>query len=181
MKPSALAIASVLGFCIGMPVYGEPPVRAAAEILGCDDPNIRGIAELKELRSDEGVKLVEISLAVRGLTDGLHAVHIHEVGSCTPCSAAGGHFDPGPFGNSSPDMNHPFHMGDLENIEVRKGHGQLHTATSRITLSPGPLSIFDANGSALVIHVNPDTYCPDGPGPGCAGGARVACGIIEPD
>jgi Cu-Zn family superoxide dismutase len=33
---------------------------------------------------------------VKGLPDGKHAVHIHEVGACEPCAAAGGHHDPGP-------------------------------------------------------------------------------------
>jgi Cu/Zn superoxide dismutase len=31
----------------------------------------------------------------------------------------------------------------------------------------------------VIIHVNPDTYCPQGPVAGCAGGARAACGVIE--
>jgi Cu/Zn superoxide dismutase len=43
------------------------------------------------------------------------------------------------------------------------------------------LSLFDANGSAFIIHVNPDTYCPAGAVAGCAGGARAACGVITRD
>jgi Cu-Zn family superoxide dismutase len=70
----------------------------------------------------------------------------------------------------------------LINIEVgHNGKGSLKTTTSRITLSPGPLSLFDANGSAFIIHVNEDSYCPDGAVAGCAGGARAACGIILPN
>jgi Cu-Zn family superoxide dismutase len=184
MKLIACATASVLAFSAGLPAHAKQPVRAAAQITGCQNSEISGIASLQEERSDEGVKVVSISLLVRGLSDGPHAVHIHEAGSCaataTPCGAAGGHFDPGPNGNPSPDGNHPFHMGDLVNIEVKHGLGQLHTSTSRITLSPGPLSVFDANGSAFIIHVDPDTYCPNGPVPGCAGGGRAACGVIEP-
>jgi superoxide dismutase, Cu-Zn family len=158
-------------------------VRALAKISGCTDPNISGTisgtARLFERPSAEGVKLVDIAIRVRGLTDGKHAVHIHEAGNCAPCGAALGHFDPGRFGNSSPDANHPFHAGDLVNIDVKKGRGTLRTTTSRVTLSPGPLSIFDADGSAFIIHVNPDTYCPGGEIAGCAGGARAACGVIE--
>jgi Cu-Zn family superoxide dismutase len=67
----------------------------------------------------------------------------------------------------------------LVNIDVKNGRGLLRTTTSRITLSPGPLSLFDADGSAFIIHVNPDTYCPNGEIAGCAGGARAACGVIE--
>jgi len=118
-------------------------------------------------------------MRVRGLSDGKHAVHVHAVGLCAPCSMAGGHFDPGPSGNPSPDGNHPFHSGDLINIDVKRGFGAMRTTTSRITLSPGPLSVFDLDGSAIIIHGLPDTYCPGGEVAGCAGGARAACGKIE--
>jgi len=159
--------------------------KAKAEIVGCTDPNIKGRAKLKERRTEEGIKQVEVSMVVKGLTDGTHAVHIHEVASCQPCDAAKGHHDPGPFGKSTPDapdFNHPFHMGDLINIEVVNGVGTMHTTTNRVTLSDGRLSIFDEDGSSFIIHTNEDLYCDqdDELNKGCAGGARDACGIIEP-
>ena len=44
--------------------------------------------------------------------------------------------------NTSPDGNHPFHSGDLINIEANKrGNAHLNTTTTRVTLSPGPLSL----------------------------------------
>jgi Cu-Zn family superoxide dismutase len=155
-------------------------VRAAATIDGCTDPAVSGFALFTEVPSDEGVKQVLVFATVSGLPDGKHAVHIHQTGACVPCAAAGGHFDPGPASNTSPDGNHPFHSGDLVNIEVRDGFGLLTTNSSRVTLSPGPLSVFDVDGAALIIHVDPDTYCPDGAVAGCAGGARAACGILQP-
>jgi Cu-Zn family superoxide dismutase len=159
--------------------WGEKGKKAEATIKGCTDTDISGIATLKERKSEEGVKLVDIHLEVKGLSDGKHAVHIHETAQCEPCGSAKGHFDPGPHGFTNPDGNHPFHSGDLINIESQNGKGKLETTTSRITLSPGPLSIFDEDGSAFIIHTNPDTYCPEGVVKGCAGGARDACGIIE--
>lgn len=184
MKSITLTFVSALVLSAGLAAQAEdqdemPTVAAVAKINGCTDPNITGTARLIERPSNEGVKLVDIKLKVKGLPDGLHAVHIHEVGQCQPCAAAGGHFDPGPNGNAAPDGNHPFHSGDLINLEVKNGRGTLRATTSRITLSPGPLSLFDQDGSAFIIHVNPDTYCPNGPVAGCAGGARAACGVIE--
>ena len=153
---------------------------AHAVIQGCDDSGISGTAALTERPSREGVKLVEVEIRVTGMKPGVHAVHIHEVAQCQPCGSAKGHFDPGPNSNSNPDGNHPFHMGDLINIEVNaQGEGLLRTTTSRVTISPGPLSVLDEDGSAFIIHVDPDTYCPEGVEKGCAGGARAACGIIE--
>ena len=155
-------------------------LRASADIVSCNtDVKVTGTATLRETPSTEGVKVVEISMNVNGLPAGKHAVHIHENATCTPCGAAAGHFDPGPHSNSNPDGNHPFHSGDLINIDIKSnGKGKMSTTTSRITLSPGPLSLFDANGSAFIIHVNEDSYCPEGVVKGCAGGARAACGII---
>lgn len=158
---------------------------AVATINGCKDDDIIGTAMLKQHPSDEGIKQVDVSMVVRGLSDGKHAVHIHETATCKPCTAAGGHHDPGPYGKSTPDapdFNHPFHAGDLINIDVNNGLGVMNTTTSRITLSEGRLSIFDHDGSAFIIHTNKDTYCDkkDELEKGCAGGARDACGIIKP-
>lgn len=161
----------------------EVSMVARATLAFCEDLSDEiGFVELVEHASGEGVKLVDVYIRVEGLAEeaGLHAVHIHETGSCDPCGSAGGHFDPGPHGHSNPDGNHPFHSGDLVNIRVdESGNGELRTTTSRITLSPGPLSIFDHDGASLIIHVDPDTYCPGGEEAGCAGGARLACGIFE--
>ena len=124
---------------------------------------------------------VEVSAKISGLTPGAHGMHIHETALCeAPAFAtAAGHFDAGPFGHSNPvDANHPFHSGDIPNLIVdRHGNGRLKHTTSRITLSPGPLSVFDANGSAVIVHVGPDRGLNGVVG--ASGGARVACGVIQ--
>ena len=164
--------------------------RATAEIKGCGEAKVTGTATLKEQVTAEGVKEVTVEMQVKGLADGKHAVHIHEKGKCEPCADAGGHHDPGPSGEPRPDtasdatpatdINHPFHMGDLINLEVKNGVGKLKHTTNRITLSPGRLSIMDADGSAFIVHAQPDTYCDEETElkKGCAGGAREACGVI---
>lgn len=166
-------------------------LKATAEMKGCTNPAISGTATLVEQVTPEGVKEVTVELTMRGLTDGKRAVHIHEVGACEPCAAAGGHHDPGPFGQSRPDsatddhpahdINHPFHMGDLVNLEVKDGIGTMRHTTNRVTLSPGRLSVFDANGSSIIVHTEADTYCDEESDlkKGCAGGARDACGVIK--
>ena len=100
---------------------GKGPVNATAEIQGCiNASDVSGRALLRERKSEEGVKEVDVSIFVKGLVPGKHAVHIHETASCVPCGDAKGHFDPGPNSNSSPDGNHPFHSGDLINIEANR-------------------------------------------------------------
>ncbi len=182
---TCLTVGSV-AFLFGAGLAQANGLRATADIVSCEDPSdVLGWGSLTEKASEEGVKEVDIALFVEGLPPGKHAVHIHEVGTCDPCSAARGHFDPGHFGMSNPDGNHPFHSGDLVNIELREtgpdnAVGAMQHTTSRVSLSPGPLSIFDQDGSAFIIHVDPDTYCSQGEAAGCAGGARAACGVITP-
>ncbi len=180
-----------VSFVVAVGVIGMSPGNAYAkdktafaEINGCTDPNITGTAFLVERSSREGIKQVDVAMVVRGLKDGKHAVHIHETAACKPCKAAKGHHDPGPFSKTTPDapaFNHPFHMGDLVNIEVKDGLGVMHTTTNRVTLSDGRLSIFDKNASAFIIHTFEDKYCDreDELKKGCAGGPRDACGIIR--
>lgn len=178
--------------CLSLPAYAAK-VTATADIKGCTDAMISGRATLMEETTDEGIKEVTVHLKVEGLSDGKHAVHIHEVAACEPCGAAKGHHDPGPFGQSRPDsagdevpaadINHPYHMGDLINIEVKNGKGSMTHTTNRITLSPGRLSVFDEDGSSFIIHASEDTYCDEESElkKGCAGGARDACGVIVAD
>jgi superoxide dismutase, Cu-Zn family len=162
---------------ISAPVAAE---TAVADIYSCLGEGKLGQAVLNEEQTDQGIKVVTVVIKLEGLSPGEHGVHIHETAACEPCGAAGGHFDPGPNGDSNPDGNHPFHSGDLVNITVGgNGKGKLKAVTTRVTLSPGPLSVFDSDGSAFVIHNDPDTFCPDGAVAGCAGGGRAACGIID--
>src|SRR5437660_9381137 len=97
-------------------------------------------------------------------------------------TTAGGHYDPGPFGNSGTVTNHPFHMGDLPNLVVdQNGEGELTAVTTRVTLSPSDTTVFDANGSAVIIHALTDQRsCQPNPSTGLctgvSGGARLACG-----
>jgi Cu-Zn family superoxide dismutase len=45
-----------------------------------------------------------------------------------------------------------------------------------MTLSAGPASLMDADGSALVIHQGKDDYRTD---PAGDSGDRIACGVIK--
>jgi Cu-Zn family superoxide dismutase len=161
-------------------------MTARAVIRGAPGSGIEGQVRFVQTpaREDYPLPTVEVIAQVRGLTPGRHGFHIHETGVCEPpgYTTAGGHFDPGPFGNSTPvDGNHPYHLGDLPPLEANAaGVAELRVTTSRITLTVSPgnqLTVFDANGSAVIVHANPDLATTGVVG--SSGGPRVACGVIE--
>ncbi|RIK56265.1 MAG: superoxide dismutase [Chloroflexi bacterium] len=122
---------------------------------------------------------VQIHVEVTGLTDaqpGPHGIHIHETGACTPdFAAAGGHFNPTGAQHGLDNANGP-HAGDLPNIEFADdGSATYDTTTDLITLGEGDSSLFDADGSALVIHADADDQMTD---PSGNSGDRIACGVI---
>ena len=172
-----LIIAAAMLVSVPVAAQQAAPARAHAEIKG---EGITGTAEFVERDNATGTE-VEITLDVSGLKPGRHSVHLHAVGKCTPdFTAAGGHFDPGPASNTDPDANHPFHMGDLPNLEVdASGKGTMKAVTTRVTLADGPLSLFDADGSAIIIHGNADQMITGAPKSGVSGGPRAACGVIQ--
>ena len=150
--------------------------KASAKVSG---EKISGTVEFNEYQVANG-GLVQVVYNLQGVPPGTHGVHIHTVGKCDPpdFASAGGHFDPGPAGNSDPDLNHPYHSGDLPSI-VANATGAVTATnyTTRINLG-GPLSPIDADGAAIIIHQNPDTNQTGTKGQGVGGGAAIACGVI---
>ena len=176
---AAIALAGATAAAQNAPASasGAGIVRAHADIKG---EGIAGTAEFAESQQGSG-KIVDITVTVSGLKPGMHGLHLHAVGKCTPdFAAAGGHFDPGPASNPDPDTNHPYHMGDIPQLTAAAdGKATMKVATTRVTLSEGPLSLFDADGSAIIVHANPDQGITGEPKSGVSGGPRVACGVIE--
>lgn len=169
---------------LGQPTIAQSPIGARVEITGTD---ISGTLILKQRNNG----LVRIQGNIQGnpatLTPGLHGLHIHAAGVCEASaqpafSTTGGHFDPGPFGSELPvEANHPYHLGDLPNLVVdEQGQATYNVLTSRVTLSEGPVTLFDENGSAIIIHLLPDQQKAGGAAAE-AGGGRLACGIVTHD
>ena len=120
---------------------------------------------------------VRITLQARDLPPGRHGIHIHAVGLCeAPAfTSAGAHFNPT---NRQHGLNNPAgpHAGDLPELVVAANGTANYAATNRlVTLAPGPTSLFDADGSALVVHADPDDQMTD---PSGNSGARIACGTL---
>lgn len=152
----------------------QTPQTARAELID------RGGARVGEATLQETPYYgVLLRVEVAGLPAGVHALHIHETGTCEPPSfgSAGGHYAPRGHGHG---VLHPRgkHAGDLLNLHV-PGSGRVASErlAEHVTLVPGAAhTLFDEDGSALVIHAGADDYRSQ---PSGAAGDRIACGVIR--
>jgi Cu-Zn family superoxide dismutase len=167
-------------------------VLAAGFLLGCSLPNPSGNRATAELKDKDGKTVgmatlrdgsggVLVHMEVRGLNAGLHGVHVHSVGKCEGPSfaSAGGHFNPGQKKHGY-NNTEGAHAGDFPNMLVAKdGTGRFEALTDAFSLTDGDkASVFDADGSALVIHAGVDDNATD---PSGNSGDRIACGVIAAD
>jgi Cu-Zn family superoxide dismutase len=113
---------------------------------------------------------------LRNLPRGTHALHFHETGKCEPpFKSAGAHYNPTQKSHGVLDpAGH--HAGDLPNLVVPKsGKLDFETFAPALTLSPGPSSVLDADGTALVLHAKADDHHTQ---PSGDAGDRIACAAI---
>ena len=125
----------------------------------------------------QGPRGLLIQARLTGVPEGWHGFHIHETGSCAPdFSAAGGHYDPTGIGHGVlHEGGH--HPGDTVNIYAHTdGIANADQYTVDATLGTGITTLFDDDGSAIIVHEAPDSYGADP-----AAGARIACGVIALD
>jgi Cu-Zn family superoxide dismutase len=122
---------------------------------------------------------VRIEVRVAGLAPGKHGFHVHAAGKCEApdFKTAGGHFNPTGKQHGHENPQGP-HAGDLPNLEVgTDGTGKASFVAMGLSLGDGPTSILKPEGTALVVHADPDDAKSD---PAGNSGARIACGVIEP-
>ena len=120
---------------------------------------------------------VLLKMSLKGVAPGEHAFHIHAVGKCEPpFTSAGGHFNPASKKHGM-EAAEGSHAGDMPNLHIpANGELTIDIANPMISLVKGrPNSVFDADGSAIVIHAAADDYKSD---PAGNAGDRIACGVI---
>ena len=151
-------------------VTAQAPSGATAEVKDASG-SVVGTATFAQVADG-----VQVSARFRGLPPGPHGIHVHAVGQCEPpFASAGGHFNPAGHKHGLRNPEGP-HAGDLPNLMVAAdGTGSISALARGATLSAGQASLFDADGSALVIHANADDDVTD---PAGNSGDRIACGVL---
>ena len=151
------------------------PVAAATANLTSATGAAAGTVRLRQAAGG----MVTVDVNAIGLTPGSHGIHFHEVGLCDGSGAfatAGGHFNPLSREHGLERPAGP-HAGDAPNLVAGSdGTATLSFTTDRVTLTSGGTSLFDANGSSVVVHAAADDQVSQ---PSGNSGARVACGVVQ--
>jgi len=132
----------------------------------------------------EGPTGVMIRIEVEGLEAGWHGVHFHATGDCSDekFMASGGHInhllkaEEKPHGLLNPQGPD---FGDLPNLYVHEdgtGRAEMFSALVSFDGAGGRAMLFDADGSAIVIHESADDHASQPIG---GAGARIACAVLE--
>ena len=167
-----IAIAAAVLAAAAVPAASFATETASAELV-----NVEG-AVIGEATFEQTPTGVLIFVDVRDLPPGPHGIHLHAVGACTPdFKAASGHINPGkvPHGLRNPDGPD---NGDLPNLHAAAdGTARAEFFSTLVSVSGGEMpALLDEDGSAVIIHENPDDHMTQPIG---GAGGRIGCGIIE--
>lgn len=130
------------------------------------------------IKLTEATSGVLLKLDLKGLSPGPHALHVHDTGKCEgDLSSAGGIYNP--LGAKHGFMHDEGPMaGDLPNaVAAADGTASAEILSPFLTLSKeAEETLFDGNGSSIVIFEKADDYETDPEG---GAGSRIACGVLK--
>ncbi|NEX95238.1 superoxide dismutase family protein [Caulobacter sp. 17J65-9] len=164
------------------------PAPAAKPAAAEPAPKPAATAELKDASGAtvgtatifEGPGGLLMRIEAGGIPSGWHGVHFHEKGVCTPpdFASAGAHIKAGDHLHGL--LNPKGHeAGDLPNLWA-DGGGRVEMAVWSNSVSvkgaEGRPALLDADGSAVVIHANPDDQHNQPTG---NSGGRIVCGVVK--
>jgi Cu-Zn family superoxide dismutase len=136
------------------------------------DSNVSGNVFFKEANG-----LVTVTVVVNGLTEGTHAIHIHEKADCSAPdgTSSGGHWNPTAQPHGKWGSPEGYHKGDIGNMEVgADGKGTMTMSTNEWCIDCGDPNK-DVLGKAIIMHDGTDDFVTQPTG---NAGGRVSCGGI---
>ena len=178
-KSTGALVAAVMLALAGCASAGMSSNRVAAATATIRDASgaERGTANIWQDRDN----IVHVDVQVTGMPAGPHGIHFHEVGRCdasgaTAFASAGSHYNPLGRQHGLDNASGP-HAGDAPNFTVASdGTGRATFTTDRVSLTEGSTSLFDSDGSAIVIHAGADDQISQ---PAGNSGGRIACGVVD--
>ncbi len=134
--------------------------------------NVEGNAVFTE---EDGV--VTMVVVVSGLTEGEHAIHLHEKADCSADdgTSAGGHWNPTNQPHGKWGSSEGYHKGDIGNFMAdANGNGTITMTTDEWCIGCGD-SNNDIVGKGIIIHEGIDDFTTQPTGDA---GGRISCGGI---
>ena len=172
IKPVPLLAASTLWLCACTSLGQVPISKLATGTLHSANGAVAGSVVIVAAGD-----AVTISIAAVGLTTGAHGIHLHAVGTCDApgFASAGSHLNPHgkQHGSANPAGSH---LGDLPNLIVGADGTGAITAKLGDSTAEIEAALYDADGTALVIHASSDDYLTD---PSGNSGPRIACAVLQ--
>ena len=154
-----------------------------------EEVKVESIQFSMEAKSDSNVKgdvnfteengTVKMVATLTGLTEGEHAIHIHEKADCSSADgkSTGGHWNPTAQPHGKWGADEGYHRGDIGNFPAdAEGNATVEFSTDQWCIGCD-----DENknivGKAVIVHQGVDDFTSQ---PSGAAGARVSCtGIIK--
>lgn len=171
-KVFAMMVAGSAAMLSGCTTLADVPTdRVGQATLSFANGLPAGTAQL--FRDSSGLRMV---VAATGMTPGAHGFHLHTTGRCEApgFTSAGPHLNPDGRKHGTEAPGGP-HLGDLPNLQIASnGSGSVTAAIAGGEASLA--AIFDADGTAVIVHANADDYVTDPTG---NAGDRIACGVLR--
>ncbi|MFM5915927.1 MAG: superoxide dismutase family protein [Novosphingobium sp.] len=172
MRPTAAISILALGLCACTSVGQVPTAKLGSGTLYLPNGAPAGTVVLLAAGTE-----LTVNVAAFGLPAGMHGMHLHAVGSCSgpDFASAGSHLNPHGMqhGTANPQGSH---LGDLPNLSIDSHGAGAASARLNDDRAAGETAIFDGDGTALVIHAQPDDSKTD---PSGNSGARIACAVLK--
>lgn len=146
--------------------------KIAVPLQSKSDSNVTGNVIFKE---EKGI--VSMIAVVSGLSEGEHAIHLHEKADCSSADgkSTGGHWNPTAQPHGKWGAKEGYHKGDIGNFTANeKGQGTISFTTNEWCIGCGDPAK-DIVGKAVIVHQGTDDFTSQPTG---AAGGRVSCGGI---
>lgn len=162
---------------------GEPEAGVEDTVEGRKDLNLRmeprsnsNVSGMVRFTEENGE--VTMTAELSGLSQGMHAIHIHENADCSADdgTSAGGHWNPTFEDHGEWGASDGYHKGDIGNFEVNdQGEGSVTFTTDQWCIGCDDQTK-NIIGKSVIVHDGEDDYTSQ---PSGNAGTRVGCAEIK--
>jgi Cu-Zn family superoxide dismutase len=143
--------------------------------VSLESKNDSGVTGSVVFSQDDGI--VSMRAQITGLSEGTHAIHLHEKADCSSDDgkSTGGHWNPTAQPHGKWGSEEGYHKGDIGNfVADADGNGSIKFSTDQWCIGCGDPNK-DIIGKAVIVHEGTDDFTSQ---PSGAAGSRISCGGV---